>query len=115
MVKEITTINQFVEIVSNNNVSFVVIDFFADWCGPCKKIAPFIEKLSEKYPSVIFCKINSDRPEFEHVCQAYKVSGLPTFSFFRTGIHLTNVVGASEQNLEGRIVEILQILDTPKN
>lgn len=115
MVKEIETIENFVEFITNKDISFTVIDFFADWCGPCKKIAPFVDKLADKYPTVSFCKINADRKELAPVCEACKVSALPTFCFFRAGKYVTNITGANERNLENKIVELLEILNKPKN
>lgn len=115
MVKEIKTIENFAEIISNQETSFTVIDFFADWCGPCKKIAPFIDKLADKYPTVSFYKINSDKEELALVCNACKISALPTFCFFRNGKYITNITGANEQNLEDKIIALLEIVNKPLN
>ncbi len=107
MVKEIESVKQFVKIINSDKYMFVVVDFFADWCGPCKKIAPFMDKLAEKYPDVGFRKINVDREELEKVSNACQVSSLPTFCFYYAGKYLTSIIGANEQNLEDTILKLL--------
>ncbi|OAA67814.1 thioredoxin-like protein [Niveomyces insectorum RCEF 264] len=65
---------------------FVVTDFYADWCGPCKAIAPFYEKLAAEHSlagQLAFAKVNVDNvPE---VAQEYSVTAMPTFMFFANG------------------------------
>lgn len=57
-----------------------VIDFFADWCVPCKKLAPTFEALSndEKYGNLVFLKINVEDEEFSQIVEALQVRSLPT-------------------------------------
>ena len=59
-----------------NENSKVIIDFWASWCGPCKMIAPKIETLSEKFTSVIFCKVNVD--ENADLVKKYEIKSIPT-------------------------------------
>ena len=73
MVKVITSL---VEIPQDKRV---VIDFFADWCGPCKKIAPEYEKLSQKYADIVFLKIDAD--ESDKLAESFNINALPTFLF----------------------------------
>lgn len=61
----------------------VVVDFYADWCGPCKMIAPKVEELSklDENKDVIFCKVNVD--EAEEIAAKYGIEAMPTFLFFK--------------------------------
>ena len=52
------TKDNFDEVVDNNDV--VILDFWAEWCGPCKTFAPVFEATSEKYPDVVFGKVNTE-------------------------------------------------------
>ncbi|OAQ96735.1 hypothetical protein LLEC1_08002 [Akanthomyces lecanii] len=64
----------------------VVVDFYADWCPPCRAIAPVFSKLAEEHSSksqLAFVKVNVDH--VKNVAQRYNVSAMPTFVFFRDG------------------------------
>ena len=59
----------------------VVIDLYADWCGPCRMLAPVLAALEEEYPDVKFCKINvDDDPE---LAKAFNVSSIPMVAFVK--------------------------------
>ncbi len=108
MVEEIKTIDQFKHLICENS-GLVIVDFFADWCGPCKKISPFFETLSSKYPSVKFYKINCDNLELDPVTTACEISSLPSFCYFVNGHCVHKMIGANEDLIEGNIVQILEI------
>lgn len=76
----------------------VVIDFFATWCGPCKRIAPTYEKLSEAFPGIVFLKVDVD--EAPEVVNQYDVSVMPTFVFLKDGQEVKRVEGADMAGLE---------------
>ena len=62
----------------------VVIDFWANWCGPCKKLMPFMEHLAEKYKDeIIFCKVNADVEK--ELTSVFNVNALPTLFFIPVG------------------------------
>jgi thioredoxin 1 len=69
----------------------VVIDFFADWCGPCKKLAPEFSQLSNKYENITFIKVDSD--EAEDLAKHYEVSALPTILFIKDGVTVSVIKG----------------------
>jgi len=75
----------------------VVVDFFATWCGPCKRIAPAIERLSQELPNVIFLKVDVD--EVSGVAAEQNVSVMPSFLFFKKGSKVHEVVGATEEKV----------------
>ena len=100
MVKVIANLN---EVPQDKKV---IIDFFADWCGPCKRIAPEYEKLSEKYTDVIFLKVDADASE--KLSESFQINALPTFLFLNKG----NIV----KRLEGaNLVELTKNVDTLNN
>lgn len=59
----------------------VVIDLWADWCGPCRMLAPTLDELEREYPDVKFCKINVDE-ELE-LARVFKVQSIPTVAFVK--------------------------------
>jgi len=70
----------------------IVIDFSAKWCGPCKKIAPYYEKLAVSVPDIIFAKIDVD--EFEEISKSAGIKSIPSFIFYKNGKEIMRVSGA---------------------
>ncbi|KAE8146400.1 thioredoxin [Aspergillus avenaceus] len=71
----------------------VVLDFFAEWCGPCKAIAPVLDKLSGEYTNVKFYKIDVD--ENNALAAEYGVRAMPTFMMFKNGQKVEEIMGAN--------------------
>ena len=92
MVKEISEVSEVPQ------QGAVVIDFFATWCGPCKRIAPTYEKLSEAFPNIAFLKVDVD--ESAELVNMYDVSVMPTFVFLKDGKEVKRVEGADMAGLE---------------
>lgn len=76
----------------------VVIDFFATWCGPCKRIAPAFEKLAESLQTIVFLKVDVD--EAPELVNQFDVSVMPTFVFLKDGKEIKRVEGADMAGLE---------------
>jgi thioredoxin 1 len=110
MVQEIKNLDDFTSSVGNENTGLIVIDFYADWCGPCKMIAPKYAKLAEKYQNVQFYKLNSDNGDTANVVTACEITSLPTFCFFKGGKYVTKLIGANDAKLEKILMDNL-----PKN
>jgi thioredoxin 1 len=71
----------------------VVVDFWAEWCGPCKAIAPVLEELAQEYAGkVTIAKVNVD--EHPGVAARYQVRSIPTLLFFKGGQVVDQVIGA---------------------
>lgn len=70
----------------------VLVDFYADWCGPCKMMAPVVEELAGEQADVKVCKINID--DEMAVAQRYGVMSIPTFIVFKNGEAAGKQVGA---------------------
>jgi len=85
----------------------VLVDFYADWCGPCKMIAPIIEELAKEYEGKIkIGKLNVD--EDIKTTEKYRVMSIPTLIFFKNGAPVDTMVGAApkkalQEKLEGLI------------
>ena len=100
---EITKDN-FDEVVNNNDV--VVIDFWAEWCGPCKTFAPVFEATSEKYPDVVFGKVNTE--EQMELAGHFNVRSIPTLMVVREKVILYSRPGAvPAQSLETLVDKML--------
>jgi thioredoxin 1 len=74
-----------------NYKGLVVIDLWADWCGPCRMLAPTLDELEREYPNVKFCKINVDNePELTRM---FKVESIPTVAFVKDNVFADISVG----------------------
>lgn len=71
----------------------VVIDFYAQWCGPCKRIAPEFEQAAAEFPDVVFLKVDID--VLEDIATEYEVSSMPTFVFLKKKKRLDRFSGAN--------------------
>jgi len=70
----------------------VVVDFYAEWCGPCKMLAPLLEQLANEFQGRIkFVKANVD--ETPGLAAAYQITGVPTLALFRGGERIDALVG----------------------
>ena len=78
----------------------VVLDFWAEWCGPCKNIAPLLDELADEYKNkLVIAKINID--ENQKTPAAYGVKGIPTLIMFKDGeVIATNIGQATKSQLE---------------
>lgn len=86
-----------------------LIDFWADWCGPCKMFAPIYDKVSEENPSVTFAKVDTEAEQ--NVAAMCGIKGIPTIMVFRDGILLFNQAGALPEHSLKEIVAAAQALD----
>ena len=92
----------------------VVIDFFADWCGPCKKLGPEFSELSknDKYVNITFLKVDSD--EAEDLAKHYDVSALPTIIFIKDGEKISIIKGFNLKVLISELDELANSLKSPE-
>lgn len=77
----IATTQEFDELI--NSGKKVLVDFFAEWCGPCKMLGPVLEKLDPEYPDVEFVKVDVD--QLPEVAQRYGIMSIPTYYAFNNG------------------------------
>jgi len=85
----------------------VLVDIWAPWCGPCRMVAPVVEKLAEEYNGRFkFCRLNVD--ENPQIAAKYRVMSIPTLMFFKGGTAVDTVIGAvPKQVLQPKIDELL--------
>jgi thioredoxin 1 len=77
----------------------VVLDFYATWCGPCKRVAPMFEDLADKYyPQILLFKVDVD--ESPDLVNEFDISAMPTFVFLRNGQIVKKVEGVDLRALE---------------
>ncbi|KAJ5565460.1 Thioredoxin [Penicillium frequentans] len=99
-IHEIKNLSDFLEKILNSQ-DLVVLDCFAEWCGPCKAIAPVIEQWSNENPHIKFYKVDVDKAD--DVAQELNVRAMPTFMFFKGGEKVTEVVGADQMQVANGI------------
>ncbi len=84
------TSENFSETVEKEGVT-AVVDFYADWCGPCKMFAPVFEELAEENADAVFAKINVDNEE--GLATKYGVMSIPTVVVLKDGVEIGRNVG----------------------
>ncbi|BCO33253.1 putative thioredoxin-2 [Thiohalobacter sp. COW1] len=73
------TKENFEQTITDND--FVLIDFWAEWCGPCKNFAPIFEEASEKYPDIVFAKVDTEAQQ--ELAAYFQIRSIPTLMIFR--------------------------------
>lgn len=92
---------EFVNLIRSEKL--VVVDFYADWCMPCRYLSPILEKLSKEYKDVEFYKLNVD--ENQELAFEYGISSIPTVLFFRKGQIIGGFVGAMPESMVREEIE----------
>lgn len=90
----IVTDQIFAQVVESN--SLVLIDFWADWCGPCKRVSPILDEISEE-TGLLIGKLNID--ENPEKTQEYSVHSIPTMVLFKDGKPVHTVLGAKPKHV----------------
>ena len=88
-VMELTSEN-FNQEMQNNDL--VLVDFWAEWCGPCKSMHPIFTRMAKKYKRVRFARVNVDNAQ--DIAMKYGVQSIPTFIMFKNGKIANTMVGA---------------------
>jgi len=89
------------EVLKSNKLT--VVDFWAEWCGPCKMMGPVFEEASKELPEVKFVKVNVDvSPQ---TASSFGIMSIPTVLFFKNGEKLDQIVGLVPKE---RLIEIIK-------
>ena len=93
--------------IENNDI--LIIDFWAEWCGPCKMFGPVFEKASEQYPDIVFAKCNTELQQ--QVAGSFGIRSIPTMAVFREKILIYMQPGALPEQGLIEIIEKGKVLD----
>ena len=101
------TANDFEETITGNDI--VLVDFWAEWCGPCKRFGPIYEKTSEQYGDIVFAKLDTDANQA--LAGQLGIEGIPTLMAFREGVLVFNQAGALPGPALKEVVDAVKALD----
>jgi thioredoxin 1 len=109
--KELTSMQEFDELLAGDGL--VVVDFKADWCGPCKMIAPKLEGLAQELKArpVTFVKVDVDT--LADVSRRAGISAMPTFHLYKKGALVEEIVGADYPKLAAAVRRELASMKMP--
>jgi len=96
--------------ISKNEM--VILDFWAEWCGPCKSFAPVFETASQKYPDVVFGKINTE--EQQELAAQFQIRSIPNVMLFREQVMLFTQPGAMPATGIDSVIAQAKALDMAK-
>ncbi len=91
----VTKLNEADVARAKENSGITLLDFYADWCGPCKVLAPTLERFALENPHITVGKINVD--ENSNTTEQFGIRGIPTLVFLHDGREVGRLVGAASQ------------------
>lgn len=101
------TKDTFEDVVTSNET--VIVDFWAEWCGPCRSFAPTYEAASEKYPDIVFAKVDTEAEQ--ELAGSFGIRSIPTLMVFRDQIILYNQAGALPPQYLDDLIQQVNALD----
>lgn len=105
-VVELTDQN-FEDTITNND--FVIVDYWAPWCGPCRSFAPTYERVSEEHDNIVFAKVNTE--EEQGIASNFQIRSIPTLMIFREKVIIFSQAGALPESGLKELIERASELD----
>jgi thioredoxin len=104
VINSIEDVNQFNKILETSKKRLLLLDFYADWCPPCKELAPILEKIAkEKSDIVTIYKINIDRNR--ELSDSFRITGIPHVAFFKNKENVFSLTGLYPKNMYLQVIE----------
>ena len=100
-VKHVTTDNFNQEVIDKKG--FVLVDFWADWCGPCQMLGPVLEEIAEEHQNIKIVKVNVD--DAQELCREYGIFSIPHVIVFKDGKKIDNFVGFQSKE---KVLDVLK-------
>ena len=107
MATQTLTESTFEQTITENDI--VLVDFWADWCGPCKMFAPIYEKTSEKHADVVFGKVDTE--DQQQLAGSFGIRSIPTLMAFREGVLVFAQAGALPEAAVEELIKQVRDLD----
>ncbi len=101
------TASTFDETVAQDGI--VLVDFWAEWCGPCKNFAPVFEKSSDMKTEIVHAKVDTEAEQ--ELGRKFSITSIPTLMAFRDGVMVFNQAGALPAPALSQLVEAVEALD----
>ena len=104
VINSIEDANQFNKILEKSKKRLLVLDFYADWCPPCKELEPILEKIAkEKGKTVTIYKVNVDRNQ--ELSNSFRITGIPHVAFFKNKKNVYSLTGLYPKSMYLKVIE----------
>jgi len=91
---QLQSAEQLSQLLKENSSKLVILDFYTEWCGPCRRLAPELEKIHNSHDNVMVVKANAEDDELEALVNKYNVRAFPTLILFHENKVVDNFAGA---------------------